>query len=267
VTVRASIRTGRQTATTRDTGANVERRYVRIGEVDIHYQVAGQGPPVVLVHGLSGSTRWWARNVGPMARSFRVHIVDLIGFGRSRGPHPFVLGDAATHLTRWMDQIEVERASIIGHSMGGFIAADLAAEFPDRVDRLVLVDAAILPSDRGHARQAVNLFRGVSRLPVRFLPILMADAYRAGPSSIRKAARELTTADLRPKLSRIEVPTLVIWGEHDTLVPRAIGEEIRANLPNASWVVLEGAGHNPMWDRADAFNRVVVEFLSGRRAT
>jgi pimeloyl-ACP methyl ester carboxylesterase len=166
-----------------------------------------------------------------------------------------------------MDHVGIERASTVGHSMGGFIAADLAADFPGRIDRLVLVDAAILPTERGYARQAMNLIRGVSHLPVRFLPILMADAYRAGPSTIRKAAHELATTDLRPKLSRIEVPTLVIWGEHDTLVPRAIGEEIRANVPNVSWVVLEGAGHNPMWDRADAFNRAVVEFLSGRRAT
>ena len=73
----------------------------------------------MLVHGLSGSSRWWARNVGALAQRFRVHIVDLIGFGSSRDGHDFVLSEAADYLALWMERLEIERASVIGHSMQG----------------------------------------------------------------------------------------------------------------------------------------------------
>jgi pimeloyl-ACP methyl ester carboxylesterase len=218
----------------------------------------------VLVHGLSGSSRWWARNVGVLAECFRVHIVDLIGFGSSRDGHRFVLSEAADYLALWMDRLEIKRASLIGHSMGGFISAELAANMPDRVERLVLVDAVALPFERSHAQHLLGLAQGLRRLPIGFLPILLTDAYRAGPITILRAARELLATDIRGKLARIHAPTLVLWGANDAVVPLELGQRLAAALPNAGLVVIEDAGHNPMWDRADAFNRVVLDFLGPR---
>ena len=97
----------------------IERRRVRLGGAWLAYEVAGAGPPVVLVHGLSGSTRWWARTIGSLAERLRVHAVDLVGFGRSRGRQRFVLGEAASCLVGWMDLLAIDRASFVGHSMGG----------------------------------------------------------------------------------------------------------------------------------------------------
>ena len=251
----------------RQVEAETDERCAQVGAVPISYQVFGAGPPVVLVHGLSGSGRWWARNVEPLARWFRVYVVDLIGFGRSRDRHTFVLSEAAAYLTRWMDQLDIERASVVGHSMGGFIAADLAANFPDKVDKLVLVDAAALPFERGYAQHVLGLAWALRHMPVGFLPILFTDAWRAGPVTIWKAARELLGSDIRPKLAHIRAPTLVVWGEHDSLVPLDLGKRLRACLPGADLVVIESAGHNPMWDRAEAFNRVVVDFLTARRGS
>jgi pimeloyl-ACP methyl ester carboxylesterase len=244
----------------------IEPRQLRIGDVPISYQVVGTGKPVVLVHGLSGSSRWWARNVAALAERFRVYIVDLIGFGSSHHGHDFVLGEAADYLALWMDRLELERTSLIGHSMGGFISADLAANRPDRVERLVLVDAVALPFERSHAQHLLGLLQGLRRLPVGFLPILLTDAYRAGPITILKAARELLATDIRAKLARIHAPTLVLWGANDAVVPLALGRRLADALPNAGLVVIKDAGHNPMWDRAEAFNRVVLDFLGARRS-
>ena len=244
------------------TGAvEIERRRIQIDSVPIAYEVAGVGPPTVLLHGLSGSGRWWARNVGPLSRRFRVHVVDLLGFGGSRG-QPFVLAEAAAYLAAWMERLDLPRASVVGHSMGGFIAADFAAAFPERVERLVLVDAAALPFDARHLRRPRGLVGVARRLPLRFLPILATDALRAGPVTIARAARELLRSDLGPRLATIAAPTLVVWGEHDTLVPLAVGEQLARALPDGRLVVIPRAGHNPMWDQADEFNRVVADFLS-----
>ena len=91
-------------------------RRVRFGT--IHYQTMGAGKPVIMLHGLSGSGRWWRRNVGFLAEHFQLFLVDLIGFGNSRG-QPFALAEAAHGVLEWMDQLEIERAGIMGHSMGG----------------------------------------------------------------------------------------------------------------------------------------------------
>src|SRR6185436_4249135 len=112
----------------------LERRRAKVGPATIAYEVAGSGPPVVLVHGLSGSSRWWRRNIGSLMPHRRVYVVDLIGFGASRARHPFALAEAAGYLIQWLDQLDLERVSLVGHSMGGLIAAELAADAPDRVD-------------------------------------------------------------------------------------------------------------------------------------
>ncbi len=243
----------------------VEARQVAIDDARIYYQVAGTGPPLVLVHGLSASGRWWAKNLPALADHFRTYVIDLVGFGRSRARRRFVLGEAAASLARWLDAIGVERADIVGHSMGGFIAADLAADFPRRVSRLVLVDAAALPIEYGRLRHAIGLARSLRYTPIRFLPLLATDAARAGPVTLWKAANELIASDISEKIARIAAPTLVVWGEHDALVPLGIGQRLAQTIPSARLAVIPGAGHNPMWDRPEAFNQEVLDFLLAER--
>jgi pimeloyl-ACP methyl ester carboxylesterase len=246
----------------------LERRRAQVGPATIAYQAAGDGPPLVLVHGLSGSGRWWRRNVGALAPYWRVYLVDLIGFGASHSRHPFALAEAAGYLTRWLDQLELERASLVGHSMGGLIAAELAADAPERVDRLVLVDPAALPFDTHLFAHALSLLRELRTLSPSFLPVLLADALRAGPRTFWRATTALLLADLRPKLAQIRAPTLVIWGERDSLVPLALARQLAEYLRYEKLVVIEGAGHVPMWDRPQEFNRALIEFLrtdEGRR--
>lgn len=229
----------------------------------LFHETAGTGPPLVLLHGLSGSGRWWGRNVLALSQHFRVFAVDLAGFGSSRGVGRFRLDDAGARLLAWMDAAGIERTSLVGHSMGGLIAAIVAAETPERVDRLVLVDAALLSFDRGLGKRAFGLARSIRWTSPRFLSLLAGDALRSGAFSLASATHQLLLADQGETLARIAAPTLVIWGEHDTVIPLSVGREIVARIPGARLFVLAGAGHNAMWDRPDAFNREVLTFLRG----
>jgi pimeloyl-ACP methyl ester carboxylesterase len=241
----------------------IEYKHIEIDGSILYYQEAGEGPPLILIHGLSGSGRWWRQNVNFLAQEYQVYVIDLIGFGHGRRQR-FVLDRMAQTIAQWMDALELERAVLIGHSMGGFIAADLASNCPEKVERLVLVDAAALPMGRTRAQTAVGLIRAVFEMPANFLPILAGDAFRAGPRTIWRAAHELLTSDISARLNRIQAPTLVVWGQNDWLVPLQIGVRIYDRLDDASFVVLPHAGHNPMWDRPDAFNGVLDDFLHDR---
>ncbi len=222
----------------------------------------GDGPPLLLLHGLAGSARWWARNVPALSRSFRTIAIDLPGFGASPRGHRLVLDEAADQLVGTMDRLGIERASVIGHSMGGLIAGGLAADHPGRVDRLVLVDAAFLSLGPTAIRRVGGPATTLRRTAPSLLPVLVRDSLRSGPVRLADATIQLLGADWRTKLPRIQAPTLVIWGEHDTICPLSIGRRIVAAVPGSRLVVVPGAAHNPMWEQPDAFDREVLDFLS-----
>jgi pimeloyl-ACP methyl ester carboxylesterase len=218
------------------------------------------GEPIVLVHGLAASGWWWERNLAGLGARHRLLVVDMAGFGASRRQW-FRLDTIAGLLAAWLDAIGVRRTAVIGHSLGGHVAADLAATRPDLVDRLVLVDAAALPlegSIPGHVR---NLLRGGGRSERRLLRIAVADILRAGPLVILRAGRELLAADLSDHLPRIAAPTLVVWGDGDALIPPAAGRRLAGTIPGATFAIVPDAGHAPMWERPDLFDRLVLDFL------
>lgn len=239
----------------------MERRRLQVDEAFISYEVAGEGRPLVLVHGLGASGRWWARNVRELRRHFTVYVIDLIGFGWSGG-QSFALEKASSYLAKWMDALRIPRASFVGHSMGGYIVADLASDHPERVDRVVLVDSAGLPFARGYRRHVLNLLRALRYVSPRFVPVSLFDTLRAGPHTIWRGVRQVLASDLTEKLERVQAPTLVVWGAGDTLIPVETGERLSGHLRNGRFVRMERTGHNPMWERPEAFNRLVLEFLA-----
>jgi pimeloyl-ACP methyl ester carboxylesterase len=241
-----------------DEGATDTRHGVPIVSEDL-----GAGPPLILLHGLAGSARWWSRNLPALSRSFRVIAIDLPGFGASPRGHRLDLDEVADQLAATMDQLGLERASLIGHSMGGLIAGGMAADHPQRVDRLVLVDAAFLSLDRAAARSVSGPAETLRWTAPSLLPVVIADGVRSGPGRLADASIQLLRADWRRKLPRIGAPTLVIWGKHDRICPLSIGRRIVAAIPGARLVVVEGAAHNPMWERPDVFDREVLDFLGG----
>ena len=237
-----------------------ERLSVRIDGTRVAFRAYGNGPPLVIVHGLLGSPRWWSRNIAALSQRFKVLLVEQIGFPSGE------LAVASRYLHRWMDYLDIPRARLMGHSMGGFIAADLAAEHPQRVERLVLVNAVGIPFEWGYTRHAVNLARSLPQTSLRTLPLAAIDSMRAGPFRLLLGAREVVTADLRPKLPHISAPTLVVWGTNDPLIPMVAGQRLAEAMPLAMFAALDRAGHVPMWERADAFNSLVLGFLGGPRS-
>jgi pimeloyl-ACP methyl ester carboxylesterase len=244
------------------------KRVTRVAGTDVYYRVAGQGEPVVLVHGLSGSTHWWIRNLPALASSYTVYLVDLPGFGAmSRFPDQLMLSEMAAWLLQWMDAMHLERIRLIGHSMGGAIAVQCAAQRPDAISQLVLAAPAAIPV--GHLTvwsYVPPLMQAAAAMTPSFLPILAYDALRAGPRTLLRMSRELLTHDLRDELRRVTAPTLLIWGRRDSLVPPSLGHKMRKEIGHAELRIFDIAGHVVMYDRPAAFNREVLAFFAGQQA-
>jgi pimeloyl-ACP methyl ester carboxylesterase len=247
------------TAYTRASKAHCE--HIHIGDNTIYTEVVGKGSPVVLIHGLAGSTRWWSRNVKALARNHEVHTVDLVGFGRSAGGR-FVLAEAAGIVAEWMRRRGLQHASVVGHSMGGHIAVDLAAAHPELVSRLVLVDAALNFSGAPTPKLS-DVSKTLPYLPfAMMLPVILPDAARAGLPTLARATMQIARVDMRPVIEKVRARTLIVWGANDPCVPLSMGYELARMMPCETLAVIKHAGHIPQWEQPLAFNGVVSQFLA-----
>ncbi len=237
---------------------------VQVAGQPVRYQVAGLGEPVVLVHGLSGSARWWTRSIPALAERYRVYLVDLPGFGAMRASRRrFVLAEAASWLLGWMEAVGLQSVHLVGHSMGGYICIRVAAHKPEVVQRLVLVDPAGVPLGRSLFGHLAPLLTEARHARLDFLTVLARDAISAGPFTLWRAARELLAEDVREHLQAISAPTLLIWGESDALVPASFGRILRGEIADSRFLILKGTGHVPMVDRPQEFNAALLAFLGG----
>ena len=241
---------------------SISRKSVIIDGQRVQYQVAGEGEPLVLVHGLCASTLWWIRNVEELARYYRVYLVDMPGFGtmwrvRSRS----VLTNVIPWLCKWLEAVGIAQAHFMGHSMGGYICMLLAARKPEMVGRLILVSPAVLPQVRSVSGYVAPLMAGARYCPPAFFPILFYDTLRTGLPRLVRVAREIMAIEVREEMLAIQAPTLLVWGEGDTLVPLSIAPQVQAAIVGSRLLVLPGAGHVSMFDRPGAFNAAALAFL------
>jgi pimeloyl-ACP methyl ester carboxylesterase len=228
------------------------------------YFVEGDGEPVILIHGLSGSSRWWWRNVSELAREFRVYLVDLPGFGEMRGEvDGFSLSDAAEWLAALLRALDIDRANVVAHSLGGYIAVKLAVRYPHLVNRLVLVAPAGVDVGKPLVGYSTSLLRAARDLRPQFAAILARDFIRAGPGTVLRSARELLAEDTSTDLKNVTQPTLIIWGENDAMIPASTGDVYRREIPRSRLLVFEGAGHVPMIESSADFNAAVMKFIRG----
>lgn len=198
----------------------------------------------------------------PLAKHFRVYAVDLSEFGDRRRRPRFVLSQAARYLARWMDAVAIDQASLIGHSMGGRIVAEFAAEYPARVVRLILVNAAIMPFGHSYFKQSLGMTRAILRIPLSLFRVLFFDTLMTGVVPVLRVGRELFKSSLEHRLAHVQSSTLIIWGEHDTIVPLPLGYALQQQLRDSQFHLIHGAGHVPMWETPAEFNRVVLKFLA-----
>jgi pimeloyl-ACP methyl ester carboxylesterase len=218
------------------------------------YTVAGSGEPLVLVHGLAGSLRWWSDVTSLLAAQRRVYAVDLPR--PSRGARPM---HVSSWLVRWLAAVGLERADLAGHSLGGIAAAEVARTRPELVRRLVLVAPAGIPCGRTIAQRVLPLLGELADLRGR-LSLVVGDALRLGPFGAARGIAFVSSRDLRGQLAAVRAPTLLVWGDRDRLVPSRIAEEWHRALPR-SRIVYVDSGHVPMLEAPQAVAACILAFL------
>ncbi|MGB0388397.1 MAG: alpha/beta fold hydrolase [Ardenticatenaceae bacterium] len=229
----------------------------------LYYETFGSGPPLVLVHGLGGSGQWWLHNIEPLSWHFTLYVVDLPGFGRSAPTCSLV--QLVSYLPAWLDEVGLERVQIVGHSMGGYLVQHLAATQPERVERLVLMGTLGVPLYAKTHDMVLRFLSELENIPLPFWPTMISDGLHAGIPALWRLTDEICKLDARPLMAQIQVPTLILWGEHDWLLPVEMGIKMAHLIPKASFYVIENAGHNVMIDQPEAVNQHLLDFLSKER--
>jgi pimeloyl-ACP methyl ester carboxylesterase len=276
---------------------SLERRELRLHGHPVAYYAAGSGPVVLLIHGITSNAEAWRRVIPALAERHTVVAPDLLGHGGSAKPRgDYSLGAYASGLRDLLAALGHERATVVGHSMGGGIAMQLAYQFPERVERMALVSSGGLGKEVGLVLRAATLPGAEWVLPV---------ITQRGPRDVIGAATALmgrlavrTRADVRgtalglrslgdrgaPRLpsharsildgsgQRVSatdhlylaegMPTLIIWGERDPMIPAAHGHAAHALIPHSRLELFANAGHRPFEEDPERFAAVVSDFIA-----
>ena len=240
-------------------------RLVELPPFSFWVREEGTGTPIVLLHGLGGSSDWWNHNLDALSRDHRVCAIDLVGFGRNRfflqrSHLPLAFDEIASLLARWIETDLGQPAHVVGNSMGGHIAIHLAALRPDLVRSLTLVNSTGVPFRVAPWEHLRNLF--LPRGLWSFLLVLIRDAFRAGPTALAVAFSRLLRDDARVLMRELRVPVLLLWGESDPLVPLRYAKEMLVEIRNARLEIIPHAAHVPMWENPEAFNHILLRFLN-----
>ena len=271
-------------------------------EIELHghcvaYRAAGSGPVIVLVHGITSTSATWERVMSALAKRFTVIAPDLLGHGGSAKPRgDYSLGAYASGIRDLVSVLGHERATFIGHSLGGGVAMQLAYQFPERCERLVLIDSGGLGSEVNMLLRSatlpgaefvlpllaseplLNAGRGVGRFFGRLglkVHTDIAEMARGHASLAERDARAAFVHTLRtivdPAGQRVsasdrlylaeEVPFLIIWGQRDRIIPVAHAYSAHERVPSSRLEIFEKAGHFPHVDEPQRFIEVLTEFI------
>jgi pimeloyl-ACP methyl ester carboxylesterase len=268
-----------------------------INTIDLGGELDDARQPLIFIHGLSGSWMNWLEQLPVLAREHRVIALDLPGFGYSPMPsEPISIAGYASLLDGLLGELGVDAAAVVGNSMGGFIGAELAIVFPQRVERLVLVSAAgISTYADARVQRALPRLRRVERIlaasgawmasrsdlvtrrprlreatlnivarhPSRLPAALAAEQLRgAGKPGFMNALEAILNYEIRARLPQIACPTLIVWGDSDRLVDVRDADVFAELIPDSRKVVFEDTGHVSMLERPAAFNALLEDFLA-----
>ena len=267
-----------------------EGKQIEVDDHIVHFIEKGSGSPVLMIHGFFLDSQMWAPNIDALAEHFHVLAMDLWGLGySSREPMDYSYQLYADQVLGFMDALAIERASIIGQSMGAGTAMLFCIQHRSRVDKLVLVGAAGMPGDLPLTAKFLT-FSGLGKfvMGLRTNAIRkknlgdfwihrcenLTDEYfekttrfqkiegtgQAMQSMLRKKIF-FTLGEEIPKLAAMDVPILLVWGAEDKSVPLETGRKLHNLLSTSRLEVFERAGHVPNYEAADRFNRLAVEFL------
>jgi pimeloyl-ACP methyl ester carboxylesterase len=267
----------------------------------LSYLRAGDGPPLLLLHGIANNCETWSEVIPRLARTHTVIAPDLLGHGESDKPRgDYSIAAYANGLRDLMTVLDIERATVVGHSLGGGIALQFAYQFPERCERLALVGSGGLGPELSAGLRAATLpgaelvlgaltgisgplrvgLQGLSRAGKVTRLQRLHDLAEAGDALLGLKDVEARRAFLRTlrgvadargqavsALDRLylanAVPMLVVWGSRDPIVPALHAETVREMVPTARVEVFKGAGHWPHLDDPDRFSRVLLDFIAG----
>ncbi len=249
----------------------------------IAYDLKGEGPPLVLLHGYVGDRRGWGAQMEALSDDFTVVAWDAPGYGGSTDPpEDFPLSDVADCLAAFIGALGFERAHVLGVSFGGGLALELYRRHPELAETLVLASAyagwaGSLPPELVEERltQALRLADlAPDELVAELIPTMLSESAPAElveefaasmrefhPAGLRAYARAFAAADLRDVLPRVAVPTLLLYGDRDLRAPRNVAEDIHAGIAGSKLVMIPGAGHACNIDAPERFNAEVRAFL------
>lgn len=268
-----------------DESREVRSRRVRVAtDVELAYDDAGSGPPLLLVHGFPLDRTLWRPQMGTLARQARLIAPDLRGFGESDAAAPYSMERYADDLVAVLDALGIDRAIVAGVSMGGYITFALWRRHPERVRALVLVDTRAVPdTDAGRTRRremiALARSRGAAAIADEMLPTLVGTTTREERSEIAREVHAMMARapvpgivgaleammarpDSTPTLGTITVPTLVVRGEEDAIATPEDAESMRRGIAGSRLAAIPRAGHASNVERPSAFDRVVADFLA-----
>jgi pimeloyl-ACP methyl ester carboxylesterase len=267
-------------------------KFIDLNGLSTHYIEKGSGDPIILLHGFFFDTYMWNKNIDALAEKFKVYAFDLWGFGFStREPLDYGYPLYTQQLQEFMDAFEIPRASLIGQSMGGGTIINFTVSNRDRVDKIVLVDAAGMPNRLPIMGRISNLpilgelmynlkgdFIRKMTLDNTFLhnKRIVTDEYFENATRFHKirGTTEVmlyitrkqffdTLLEEIKKLSLMNVPTLIVWGREEKSISLPIGEEMHRILKGSRFEILDQAGHCAQIDQPDRFNQLSLDFLSG----
>jgi pimeloyl-ACP methyl ester carboxylesterase len=275
-----------------DWEAHLRRARIRGAELNYVDIGSGDAPSVVFVHGLGGQWQNWLENIPRVAQERRVITLDLPGFGLSEMPgERITIPGYGRVVDALCDYLGLESVAVVGNSMGGFIASEVAIQFPERVERLALVSAAGISSAsvRSAPAQAAARIASVlgtytaarhetfakrpgsrhvalalvARYPGRLKGDLVYEGFMkgVGKPGFDAAFRACLEYDFRERLPEIACPALITWGENDSILPVRDAHEFERLIPSSRSVVLEETGHVPQAERPRTFNAALLEFL------
>jgi len=231
----------------------------------VEHPLASAAPaacPVILVHGAFISSRYMVPVAARLGAHYTVYAPDLPGYGRSDRPArvPTVAGFSDV-LAHWIDAVGIVRAAFMGNSFGCQIVADLAVRYPTRVARAVLIGPTVDPAHHTLLQQGARLLLDGAREPGRYLALLLGDCIKIGPREGAQLVRVVLADRIEDNLPQVRVPTLVVRGARDPLVPPPGDPGITRLLPAAQLVVVPGAAHVAHYDAPDRVMRLVRPFL------
>lgn len=262
-----------------------QEKFVTVFGAKIRYLEAGDAakPTAILLHGLGAQAETWQFNIPALAAEFHVIAPDQVGFGKSDKPFlKYRVGTYADFLDKFMSELKIEKAHLIGNSMGGWVAGFMAVKYPNRVEKMILVGAAGLApkevdlervyqlnnSTRDEIRANLKLifatpaFQNNEALVDQFMTqrVVTNDGYTIS-SLIESIKRREDFLD-DSLLKAIKKPTLIIWGKQDGLLPVTDAEKFNKEIANSKLAIFDGAGHIPQVEKAAEFNKAVLEFLN-----